>query len=591
LGTSTSAEAKEYFIDINTKVINYFWENVDKEIKDKFSESLSETKSKKSKKNVKSESEEEISDDNIFINRDDDDAIRLAFDKTRADDRKKWLMNYDKNRVLDYKQKIIPYYDFIHYDLIHFSNEDLIRSIPSVVDGLKPSQRKILYGAFLRGLDKEEVKVAQLAGFVSDRAAYHHGEMSLNGAIIGMAQNFVGSNNINLLKPVGQFGTRLKAGKDAASPRYIWTMLEDLTTTIYNPIDDNILNQQTDDGIPIEPEFYAPIIPMVLVNGTEGIGTGFSTKIPPFNPIDIINNLKNIINDKKYQEMIPWWQGFKGEVKCIDSNNFEINGNYTINSNTLSITELPVGEWTSNYKDFLEKNLEDAPKKPDPKKKVVKKENPFIGYKDNNTDEIVNFELTFEDGYLENTHDIDKLYHLSKKYSITNMHLYGPEGHIKKYDNVEDIIKDYYKVRLDLYQKRKDSILNILEHQLKLISYKVKFILMIVEKKLNINNMKKQDIETKLEELKFPKLSKDKKQDDKETYDYLLTMPIYNLTKEKIDELKNIENEKQVEYDLLENKTIKEIWLEELELLETKYDKWYKNNHNVVSKKKLKNKK
>jgi DNA topoisomerase-2 len=595
LGTSTSAEAKEYFIDINTKLINYFWENVDKEIKDKLSESLSDVNKpkSKSKKNTKSESDEEIESDDIFINRDDDNAIRLAFDKTRADDRKKWLMKYDKTKILDYKQKVIPYYDFIHYDLIHFSNEDLIRSIPSVIDGLKPSQRKILYGAFLRGLDKEEVKVAQLAGFVSDRAAYHHGEMSLNGAIVGMAQNFVGSNNINLLKPVGQFGTRLKAGKDAASSRYIWTMLEDLTTTIYNPIDNNILNQQNDDGIPIEPEFYAPIIPMILVNGAEGIGTGFSTKIPPFNPLDIINNLKNILNDKKYTEMSPWWQGFKGTVKCIDTNNYEIIGNYNINSNTLLISELPVGEWTSNYKEFLEKMLEDvAPKKPDAKKKVIKKENPFVSYKDNNTDQIVNFELTFEDGYLESVEDIDKTYHLSKKYSITNMHLYGPEGHIKRYDNIEDILRDYYNVRLELYQKRKDCMLSILEHQLKLISYKVKFILMIVDKQLNINNMRKQDIEIKLEELKFPKLSKDKNQDEKESYDYLLTMPIYNLTNEKIEELKKIENEKQTDYNLLESKTNKQIWLEELELLETKYDKWYKNNHiEIIQKKKLKQKK
>jgi len=189
LGTSTSQEAKEYFLDIDTKLINYFWENVEKDVKAKFSDSENSKSEKKSRKPKEYESDDEVLD--IFLPKhDDDDAIRLAFDKSRADDRKKWLMNYDKNKVLKYEQKVIPYYDFIHLDLIHFSNDDLIRSIPSVVDGLKPSQRKILYGAFLRGLDKDEVKVAQLAGFVSDKAAYHHGEMSLMGAIIGMAQNF-----------------------------------------------------------------------------------------------------------------------------------------------------------------------------------------------------------------------------------------------------------------------------------------------------------------------------------------------------------------------------------------------------------------
>ena len=580
LGTSTSQEAKEYFLDIDTKLINYFWENVEKDVKAKFSDSENSKSEKKSRKPKEYESDDEVLD--IFIpNHDDDDAIRLAFDKSRADDRKKWLMNYDKNKVLKYEQKVIPYYDFIHLDLIHFSNDDLIRSIPSVVDGLKPSQRKILYGAFLRGLDKDEVKVAQLAGFVSDKAAYHHGEMSLMGAIIGMAQNFVGSNNINILKPNGQFGTRLKGGSDAASSRYIWTMLEELTPLIFNPMDSPVLNQQDDDGMPIEPEFYAPIIPMILVNGAQGIGTGFSTKIPPYNPNEIIQNLRNIMNGKPFESMDPWWQGFEGIVSKIDDFNYEIYGTWKQDDDNLIITELPVGEWTSNYKEFLEKMLEDVPlrgkvddKKGKKLKKEKEKENPFISYKDNNTDTKVHFELSFEEDYLNTTKDIDKAFHLFKKYSITNMHLYGPEGHIKRYDSVEDIMRDYYKVRLEMYQKRKTHQLAILEHQLKVISNKVKFILMVVEKKLEINNKKKQEIEEKLESNKFPKLGRSK-DDTKLSYDYLLTMPIYNLSQEKIEELKKQKEEKEAEYNELNKKSPQDIWTEELDVLEEKYVKWY----------------
>ena len=622
LGTSTSQEAKEYFFDIDTKLINYFWENVEKEVKAKFSDSDISKPGKKTKKlkdtklkDTKIESDNDNSDNDnsdndnsdneealdVFIPKhDDDDAIRLAFDKTRADDRKKWLMNYDKNKVLKYEQKIIPYYDFIHLDLIHFSNDDLIRSIPSVIDGLKPSQRKILYGAFLRGLDKDEVKVAQLAGFVSDKAAYHHGEMSLMGAIIGMAQNFVGSNNINILKPNGQFGTRLKGGSDAASSRYIWTMLEDLTPLIYNPMDSPVLNQQDDDGMPIEPEFYAPIIPMILVNGAQGIGTGFSTKIPPYNPNEIIKNLRNIMNGKPFETMDPWWQGFEGVVSKIDDFNYEIYGTWKQDDNNLIITELPVGEWTGNYKEFLEKMLEDVPlrgKADDKKAKKPKKEkeNPFISYKDNNTDTKVHFELIFEEDYLNTAKDIDKTFHLFKKYSISNMHLYGPEGHIKRYDSVEDIMRDYYKVRLQMYQKRKTHQLAILEHQLKVISNKVKFILMVVEKKLEINNKKKQEIEDKLETAKFPKIGKSK-DDIKVSYDYLLTMPIYNLTQEKIEELKKQHDEKEAEYNELNKKSPQTIWTEELDILETKYEKWYEKKledakENIGRKKSKKSKK
>jgi DNA topoisomerase-2 len=594
LGTSTTQEAKEYFIDIETKIINYFWENVDKEVKAKFSDSNKTDEQTKIDDVSDEESENEVDEDIFIPIHDDDDAIRLAFDKSRADDRKKWLLNYNKNNVIKYEQKIIPYYDFIHSDLIHFSNDDLIRSIPSVIDGLKPSQRKILYGAYLRGLDKTEVKVAQLAGFVSDKAAYHHGEMSLTGAIIGMAQDFVGSNNINILVPAGQFGTRLKGGKDAASPRYIWTSIEKLTSIIYNSIDDPILNNQFEDNEPIEPEYYAPIIPMILVNGAEGIGTGFSTKIPPYNPIEIIKNIKNIMNNKPFEQMDPWWQGFEGIICKIDEFNYEIFGTWSIDNNKLTITELPVGEWTSNYKEFLEKMLEDTPVKvkPDDKKgkKQPKKDNNFLGYKDSNTESKVNFELTFEDGYLSTVKDIDKLFHLNKKYSITNMHLYGPKGHIKRYHTVEEIIQDYYYIRLKLYKARKEYQLGILEYQLKIISYKVKFILMVVQKELEINNKKKQEIEESLIKNNFPKFGKNKS-DNKLTYDYLLSMPIYNLSYEKIEELKKQHQDKETEYKELDILTPENIWSNELDILEEEYLKWYKLKSdlaNSTGKKKIK---
>jgi len=544
LGTSTAVEAKEYFQDITNKLVKYHW----------------------------------IESDEI----DCDDSITLAFDKSRADDRKKWLMAYDKNAILKYENKDINYNEFIHNELIHFSNDDLNRSIPSVIDGLKPSQRKILFGAFLRGLDKTEVKVAQLAGFVSDKAAYHHGEMSLTGAIVGMAQNFVGSNNINILKPNGQFGSRLKGGKDAASPRYIWTMLEDLTTTIYNPLDNNILNIQYEDGNEIEPEYYAPIIPMVLINGAEGIGTGFSTKIPPYNPVDVIKNIKKLLKGKEMKLIEPWWKGFEGTVSKIDDYNYEMYGSWVQKNNKLIITELPVGEWTSNYKELLEKQLEPIVKG------KVKKDNPFLGYKDNNTDTKVHFELEFEDNYLDDAKDIDKTFHLYKKFSITNMHLYGPSGQIKKYDNVNEIISDYYTVRLELYSKRREHMLKVLENTLKLISNRVKFILMIVEKKLEINNKKRMEIEDKLEELEFPRLSTNSS--SKENYDYLLSMPVYNFTNEKIEELKKQEEDRQCEYDELEATTPGMMWLSELNILLEKYEKWNKKNEEEIVVKKSKKK-
>ena len=1043
LGTSTAAEAREYFVDIEKKLINYSWLESDDE----------ETELPYKKNN-------------------DEDAILLAFEKARADDRKVWLHHFDKNDVLLYENKNVRISKFVHSDLIHFSNDDLSRSIPSLVDGLKPSQRKILYGAQLRGLDKTEVKVAQLAGFVSDKAAYHHGEASLMGAIIGMAQNYMGSNNINILKPNGQFGclspetpilmwnntikradeiiigdklvgddgnvrnvleitngiddmykinikikrnhllqkdsftcnsqhiltlgfkennkirwkessqiyyieyfdgitiksiqyktcdsntklanhfnkskytkneaydfiikeqeriksiyntseiidiklkdylklspyskerlfmiynfncinwnknevpidpyilgawlgdgnhegngftsadqeivkefvkwadtincevvhhrngddhenyhygirrkntgyrtsvgdanhnskicegcktskvlhpacnwyfeksketinfgktihgqtrsdlnpfkellkkhnlyrnkhipieyiyndketrlqllagfidtdgslknkklqpnyeisqserlhgnlidsldliakslgfstsvssrylretkeglsitmktlrimgtnlneipcrlsrkqvikkdrvaltnhyvkfdieylgknkfngwqvdknerfllgnyivthnSRLKSGSDFASPRYIWTKLEDLTPIIFNPADTPVLNNLFEDSEPIEPEYYVPIIPMILVNGTQGIGTGFSSKVPCYNPIDIINNLKNkLLKGQAFETMDPWWQGFEGTVYKIDDYNYEISGCYEIKGNKLIVTGLPVGESTFGFKENLEKLLEPedskkhvakaATKGKAPAKKVINKtkEKTFLGYIDNSTDTKVYFELEFEPGYLENAKDIDKVFHLCKKYSVTNMHLFDSNGTIKKYDTPVEIINEYYVLRLKTYEKRKLYELEILEYQLKIISNKVKFILMIVDKKLVVNNKKRTELEEELEKLKFPKMGKNKSDTDS-NYNYLLSMPIYNLTMEKIEELKKQQSDKENQYEELDKLTIEKMWLIELDKLEKEYIKFINNKEEKVTKKDKKIKK
>lgn len=595
LGTSTSDEAKDYFVDIEDKLINYFWQNVNKEInEEENNEENNEVNDEENDEENKEENKEKTNKKEIHP---DNNAITLAFEKHRADDRKKWLMQYDKNEIIKYEDKKVSYSDFIHYDFKHFSIDDNKRSLPSILDGLKPSQRKILYGAFLRGLDKDEVKVAQLAGFVSDKAAYHHGEMSLNGAIIGMAQNFVGSNNINILKPNGQFGTILRGGKDAASPRYIWTKFEDLTTKIFMVDDEPILTKQYDDGMPIEPETYAPIIPMILINGTKGIGTGFSTTIPPFNPKDIVKSIRNKIKGKSIEILKPWWQGFTGIItdNKTDDNlsetletSYTVSGKWKIKDNKLIITELPIGEWTSDYKEFLEKMLQDEQSKKVEKKE--KKDNPFKGYIDNNTDTKVYFELEFEDGYLEELDSIkiEKMFHLNKRFSLGNMHLYNYNGTITRYDTIYDIINEFYDVRLELYQKRKDNKLENLEYQLKLISWKVKFILMIINKKLEINNKKKSEIEEKLIELKFIKIE--------DSYNYLLSMPIYNLTQEKIEELKKQEKEKQTEYDTLVKMKPQDLWLTDLDDFENAYDSWTeakkeKENNNVSQKKVKKTKK
>lgn len=254
------------------------------------------------------------------------DLIDMVFKKDRTNDRKDWLNATSKDEFMDYIKATahggVRYSDFINKEYIQFSQYDNERSIPNIIDGFKPSQRKVLFACFKRKL-KNEIKVAQLTGYVAEHAAYHHGEASLQQAIINMAQNFCGSNNVNLLTPSGQFGTRRMGGKDAASPRYIFTTLEPIARTIFHPDDDELLNYLNDDGISVEPQFYVPVIPMVLVNGADGIGTGWSSNVNNYDPRDIIANLRAMIqaggDDVVAERMLPSYYGFTGEVRSPSS--------------------------------------------------------------------------------------------------------------------------------------------------------------------------------------------------------------------------------------------------------------------------------
>src|SRR6056300_1611278 len=313
LGTSTSAEFKEYFA--NKKIVDF-----------------------------------------VYSGATSDDTIDKIFNKKRADDRKKWLEHYNKDSYLDTNQPSVQYEEFINQEMIHFSTYDCARSIPNMVDGLKISLRKILFSAFKRKLTSE-IKVAQFSGYVSEHSAYHHGEASLNGAIVNMAQNYVGSNNVNLLLPNGQFGTRLHGGDDSASERYIFTMLNPLTCYLFPEGDDAILNYLNDDGTLVEPEYYVPIIPFVLMNGISGIGTGFSCSIPAYNPMDVVQNLKDKLENKHSSvSFIPYYEGLKGKITPLEYNHkFLVKGCYEkINDKKIRITELPIGTWTMPYTTFLE---------------------------------------------------------------------------------------------------------------------------------------------------------------------------------------------------------------------------------------------
>lgn len=502
-----------------------------------------------------------------------EDSIDMVFNKKRADDRKDWLKYYNREFYLDTSKQSVSYEEFINRELIHFSKYDCDRSIPNLMDGLKISQRKIMYSAFKRNLTSE-IKVAQFSGYVSEHSGYHHGEASLNAAIIGMAQNFVGSNNINLLVPNGQFGTRLQGGKDSASERYIYTLLNGITKTIFPPEDRPILTYLNDDGMSVEPIYYAPIIPMILVNGSKGIGTGFSTDIMCYNPLTIIEYIRNKLTDSNVEniEFMPYYEGFNGHITKISEEKFLIKGVYEkIAENKIRVTELPVGYWTEDFKERLEELATLT-------EKNGTKIPPIISdYEDMSKDTTVDFTITFVKGKLEalenskgeyGCNGLEKALKLYTTNTTTNMHLFDSKDTLQKYEKVTDIIDAYYVVRLELYQTRKDYLIAHLEKELLFLTNRVKYIKENLDGTIDLRKKKKDEIYKMLEDKGYEK----DENENEDYYKYLVKMPMDSVTEENIEKLNKEYDDKRVELETVKSTTIHQMWLNELSKLEHQYE-------------------
>jgi len=525
LGTSTNREAKEVFKDYPNCLRTYVWEG------DISAQSLDK-----------------------------------GFSKKRAKDRKVWITNFDpQDDKVDNDNKNVSYSDFINKELIQFSYADVIRSIPFIIDGFKPSHRKVLYACILANIFKKEMKVSQLSGTVSEKTAYHHGEASLNGTIIGMAQNYVGSNNINLLHPQGQFGDRMELGKNHASPRYIYTRIGTITPFIYKKDDNPVLKHNLDDNKKIEYENFAPIIPMILVNGTLGIGTGWSSFIPNHNPIEIIENVERWIDEKPLVDLRPYYKNFKGKIVKLNKNTYRSKGIYEIISpTTVVITELPIGLSTLKYKQILEK-LEI---------------NEILEFENESTANKIYFKIKFPRGQIQKlTHsgELENVLKIHQNIPLTNMHLIDVNGVVKKYNNVKEIINEFCEYRLDIYVKRREHKLVDLENQMLILKYKKMFIEDYLKTKIVLHGKTEKQVEKRLETLKYPKLSQDPYANEtKKNYNYLTSLRIITLTKDNKKKLDDEYKQKKQRYDEYNNMTAEDIWYNELHELKEFYKIWLK---------------
>ncbi|KAJ2162828.1 DNA topoisomerase 2 [Coemansia sp. RSA 552] len=510
---------------------------------------------------------------------DDRKLLDMAFNKKKADARKEWLATYQPGVWIDNNKTSVGIEEFINKEMILFSMEDNARSIPSVVDGLKPGQRKILWTTLEANI-KNEIKVVSLQGKVTEKAMYHHGDQSLIATIVNMAQDFVGSNNINLLMPEGSFGTRLAGGKDAASARYISTFLNRITRTLFNKNDDALLDNLTDDGKPVEPRWYMPVIPMVLVNGAEGIGTGWSTSIPNYNPTDIIANIRRLMRNEPLEPMTPWYRGFRGTIESqAEADRFRTLGAIEKVSETeLHISELPIRVWTDTYKALLNKWMVAGDKTPASIRD--------FRYNASTLTVDILLTLTKEQMDLAEATGLEKCFRLSSTISTSNMVCFDREGRLRRYRSAEDIIEDFYPLRLRYYQLRKENMAEKLGRDLQMADNRARFVMEIIQKKLTVSNRKRAELVKDLRDRGYepmPKAAKAVVAGDIESeeaaeaaeeasdYDYLLAMPIWNLTMEKFNKLVKEKDDIQRKLEDLLALTPTDLWNTDLDETEAQW--------------------
>lgn len=503
-------------------------------------------------------------------------SILKAFGK-ETNERKSWMEAYNpdttENMVTDDMRQDIS--NFIDSDFIMFPIDDCKRSIPNIMDGLKQSQRKILYSCFLRRLTGL-LKVSQLSGYVAEKSNYHHGEQNLYETITKMANEFVNSNNIPLLYRDGQFGSRSEGGKDAANARYIRTRLEEITRFIFPEEDDALLERVVDDGDVVEPVYYVPIIPMVLVNGSDGIGSGWSSTIPNYNPIEIVDMVRVWLGNQDYDpkpvngtvieifnDINPWYRGFKGTIEDAGKGRFISKGISTHTDDGVVISEIPIGHTIQQLQEQLDKLREE------------KKIKSYRNYSSANETNYVVQELP--DVFIC---DVDNL-KLYSYISTTNMVLFDSNNKIKKYDSVNEIVAEFCRVRMKYYKLRKQKMEDDIRRRISVAKNKYRFVSEIMDETLVLKRKKLEDITTEMENSQYVK--------ENGSFGYLLGMQISSFTEEKLEDLTRQISKLEEELEIVLSTTAEKLWHNDLDRFEKKYKEWLEEMDNASKKRTTKN--
>ncbi len=506
------------------------------------------------------------------------ESLHLAFDKDLADRRKvwiaRWTMSFDIEEI-----KEQPISNFINKELIQYSVANLHRSIPSVMDGLKPSQRKIIWASlndwtWTRGKTYEELKIEDLVALVSKETKYHHGNASLVGTVVGMAHDFVGSNNLPYFTREGSMGTRIEGGKDAAQPRYVGTCPEKWVPYVFRKEDIPLLDIIEEEGKKIEPKFLLPILPMHLINGANGIGSGWSSFIPCHSPVEVVEWLLNKLSGEEVStEVDPWYQGFTGTIQVITRKKGEekprtlndeaaeeleedempddyhsrkamvTSGHFREEKGKIIVDELPIGRWTLKYRKWIEKLVLN---------KIISDFREDAG----SSTDCVHFEI-----FTKKSIDEGSLW-LTKSYGLSNMVLLGPTLVPQKFSSSVHLLETFFEERLPYYQKRKDYILDNLLKAMVILQQKAKFIQLVNAGTIEIRNVPKDKLVWYMNEHELPvALSKQVRAND--------------FSKEKVEILMQELEKRQKEYESVNSTLPEQMWIDDLLEFKGVYDKYY----------------
>ncbi|CCW67803.1 unnamed protein product [Phytomonas sp. Hart1] len=519
LGTSTTAEGKEYFANMDHNVMRLVVEQKDHKLLDS------------------------------------------VFDSTEVEWRKDWMAKtdaFDAEVDIDRSKKTLNITDFVHKEMVHFALLGNTRAIPHSVDGLKPSQRKILWAMFRRG-GSEACKVSQLSGYISEASAFHHGEASLQETMVKMAQNFTGGNNLNLLVPEGQFGSRQQLGGDHAAPRYIFTKLSRFARLLFPSEDDPLLDYVEEEGALVEPTHFAPILPMLLCNGSVGIGFGFATNIPSFHPLDVSAVVRSMIHGEPariaVKRLVPWAVGFQGKVRRGPEKEFRAVGSYTAyRGGRFHIRELP---WTMSIEAFRQHISGLA------SQDVVQRIADYSGANH------IDIDLFLREECVTTWAEVESDLALNQKIYL-NATVFSPNGVIAPLEgDLAPILQWHYDRRLDLYKKRRTRKLGLLECELARLQSTRKFVEHFRKGNIDFTNATDETLERLCAKLGMVKVN--------DAYDYILKSPITFFTRTSLTKLSD--DIEKVRHNLEELKKLSpvKLWTNDLD----QFDKVYREYENV----------